>query len=113
MREIEDRLVTLGVPYRVIGGPAPRARGNPRCAGLSARRQPARGRSRLRADRKYAEAGLGDATIQVLHNHARAARVPLMEAARFIVETDELEARAAPCAIYSSPSAAGRSYPRP
>ena len=35
--------------------------------------------------------GLGDATIQVLHNHARAARVPLMEAARFIVETDELK----------------------
>ena len=35
--------------------------------------------------------GLGDATIQLLHNHARAARVPMMEAARFIVETDELK----------------------
>ena len=35
--------------------------------------------------------GLGDATTQLLHNHARAARVPMMEAARYLVETDELK----------------------
>jgi DNA helicase-2/ATP-dependent DNA helicase PcrA len=35
--------------------------------------------------------GLADATLSVLHSHARGAKVPLMEAARFIVETDELK----------------------
>ena len=35
--------------------------------------------------------GLGDATVQVLHDHARKRRVPLTEAARAIVETDELK----------------------
>jgi DNA helicase-2/ATP-dependent DNA helicase PcrA len=28
--------------------------------------------------------GLGDATLQILHRHARAARVPLVDAARFV-----------------------------
>ena len=35
--------------------------------------------------------GLGDATVQLLHDHARARGVPLMQAARAIVETDELK----------------------
>ena len=39
MREFEDRFVTLGLPYRVIGGPRFYERaGNPRRARLSARR---------------------------------------------------------------------------
>src|SRR4029079_1941995 len=33
--------------------------------------------------------GLGDATIQLLHDHARKRRVPLTEAARAMSETDE------------------------
>ncbi len=37
--------------------------------------------------------GLGDATINVLHNHARKRRIPLMEATRAIVETDEMKPR--------------------
>jgi DNA helicase-2/ATP-dependent DNA helicase PcrA len=37
--------------------------------------------------------GLGDATINVLHNHARKRRIPLMDATRAIVETDELKPR--------------------
>ena len=93
MREIEDRLVQLGVPYRVIGGPRfyERAR-NPRRPRLSAlRRQPGR-RPRLRAHRQRAEARPRRRDDpDVLHSHARAARVPLMEAARFVVETDELK----------------------
>ncbi len=57
MREFEDRFVTLGLPYRVIGGPTIlRARGNPRCAGVSARRQLAGRRPRLRAHRQRAQA---------------------------------------------------------
>ena len=31
--------------------------------------------------------------MQILHNHARAAQVPLMQAVRFLVETDELKAK--------------------
>ncbi len=38
--------------------------------------------------------GLGDATIQMLHDHARKRRIPLSEAARAIVETDELKPKA-------------------
>src|SRR3712207_2799080 len=92
MREIEDRLVQLGVPYRVIGGPRfyERAEIRDALAYLRVVNQPA---DDLAFERivNVPKRGLGDATIQVLHNHARAARVPLMEAARFIVETDELK----------------------
>ncbi len=92
MREIEDRLVTLGVPYRVIGGPRfyERAEIRDALAYLRVVNQPA---DDLAFERivNVPKRGLGDATIQVLHNHARAARVPLVEAARFIVETDELK----------------------
>src|SRR5689334_7246947 len=92
MRELEDRLVQLGVPYRVIGGPRfyERAEIRDALAYLRVVNQPA---DDLAFERivNVPKRGLGDATIQVLHNHARAARVPLMEAARFIVETDELK----------------------
>ncbi|MFC4172344.1 ATP-dependent helicase [Microvirga sp. GCM10011540] len=92
MREIEDRLVQLGVPYRVIGGPRfyERAEIRDALAYLRVVNQPA---DDLAFERivNVPKRGLGDATIQVLHNHARAARVPLVEAARFIVETDELK----------------------
>ncbi|WP_210484937.1 ATP-dependent helicase [Microvirga antarctica] len=92
MREIEDRLVTLGVPYRVIGGPRfyERAEIRDALAYLRCVNQPA---DDLAFERiiNTPKRGLGDATIQVLHNHARSARVPMMEAARFLVETDELK----------------------
>ena len=35
--------------------------------------------------------GLGDATVQLLHDHARKRRVPLTTAARAMVDTDELK----------------------
>jgi DNA helicase-2/ATP-dependent DNA helicase PcrA len=38
--------------------------------------------------------GLGDATVQMLHDHARRRRIPLSEAARAVVETDELKPKA-------------------
>ena len=56
MRELEDRFVTLGLPYRVIGGPRFMSGRNPRRAGLSARDQFAGRRSRLRAHRQRAQA---------------------------------------------------------
>ena len=92
MREIEDRLVTLGVPYRVIGGPRFYERAEIRDA-LAYLRCVMSSSDDLAFERivNVPKRGLGDATIQVLHNHARAARVPLIEAARFVVETDELK----------------------
>ncbi len=92
MREIEDRLVTLGVPYRVIGGPRfyERAEIRDALAYLRVVSQPA---DDLAFERiiNVPKRGLGDATLQVLHDYARRAKVPLTEAARFIVESDELK----------------------
>jgi DNA helicase-2/ATP-dependent DNA helicase PcrA len=60
MREFEDRFVTLGLNYRVIGRAALlRATGNPRCNGLFPRRLPACRRSGFRAHRKRAQAWVG------------------------------------------------------
>ena len=57
MREFEDRFIQLGLPYRVIGGPALlRARRNQGRAGLPARHRAAGRRPRLRAHRQRAQA---------------------------------------------------------
>jgi DNA helicase-2/ATP-dependent DNA helicase PcrA len=92
MRELEDRFVTLGLPYRVIGGPRfyERAEIRDALAYLRATAQPA---DDLAFERivNQPKRGLGDATIQILHAHARRARVPLMQAARYLLETDELK----------------------
>jgi DNA helicase II / ATP-dependent DNA helicase PcrA len=98
MREIEDRFVQLGLPYRVIGGPRFYERAEIRDA-LAYLRATANPADDLAFERivNTPKRGLGDATIQVLHNHARAARVPIMQAARFVVETDELKPKPRAC----------------
>jgi DNA helicase-2/ATP-dependent DNA helicase PcrA len=92
MREFEDRFVTLGLPYRVIGGPRfyERAEIRDALAYLRVINSPA---DDLAFERivNVPKRGLGDATVQLLHDHARKRRVPLTEAARAIVETDELK----------------------
>ena len=92
MREFEDRFVTLGLPYRVIGGPRfyERAEIRDALAYLRVVNQPA---DDLAFERivNVPKRGLGDATVQCLYDHARKRRVSLMEAARMIVETDELK----------------------
>ncbi|HXF90124.1 MAG TPA: UvrD-helicase domain-containing protein [Xanthobacteraceae bacterium] len=92
MREFEDRFVTLGLPYRVIGGPRFYERQEIRdaLAYLRVVHSPA---DDLAFERivNVPKRGLGDATIQLLHNHARPRGVPLTEAARTVVETDELK----------------------
>ncbi|HYF54301.1 MAG TPA: UvrD-helicase domain-containing protein [Salinarimonas sp.] len=92
MREIEDRFVQLGLPYRVIGGPRFYERAEIRDA-LAYLRCIAQGADDLAFERilNTPKRGLGDATLQVLHNHARAARVPLLQAARLVAETEELK----------------------
>ncbi|HEY4921564.1 MAG TPA: UvrD-helicase domain-containing protein, partial [Xanthobacteraceae bacterium] len=72
MREFEDRFVTLGLPYRVIGGPRfyERAEIRDALAYLRVVNSPA---DDLAFERivNVPKRGLGDATIQLLHDHAR------------------------------------------
>jgi DNA helicase-2/ATP-dependent DNA helicase PcrA len=92
MREFEDRFVTLGLPYRVIGGPRfyERAEIRDALAYLRVINSPA---DDLAFERivNVPKRGLGDATVQLLHDHARKRRVPLTAAARTMVATDELK----------------------
>src|SRR5271165_2061534 len=94
MREFEDRFVTLGLPYRVIGGPRFYERAEIRDA-LAYLRCVNSEADDLAFERivNVPKRGLGDATIKSLHDHARARREPLMTATRAIVETDELKPR--------------------
>jgi DNA helicase II / ATP-dependent DNA helicase PcrA len=95
MRELEDRFVTLGLNYRVIGGPRfyERAEIRDALAYLRVINSPA---DDLAFERivNVPKRGLGDATVQMLHDHARKRRIPLFEAARAVVETDELKPKA-------------------
>jgi DNA helicase-2/ATP-dependent DNA helicase PcrA len=92
MREFEDRFVTLGLPYRVIGGPRFYERTEIRdaLAYLRVVNSPA---DDLAFERivNVPKRGLGDATVQLLHEHARKRRVPLTQAVRAMIATDELK----------------------
>ncbi|MEJ0077813.1 MAG: UvrD-helicase domain-containing protein [Alphaproteobacteria bacterium] len=94
MREFEDRFVTLGLPYRVIGGPRfyERAEIRDALAYLRLVNQPA---DDLAFERiiNTPRRGLGDATLQQLQLHARKANLPLFEAARAIAQSEELKAK--------------------
>jgi DNA helicase-2/ATP-dependent DNA helicase PcrA len=95
MREFEDRFVTLGLNYRVIGGPRfyERAEIRDALAYLRVINSPA---DDLAFERivNTPKRGLGDATVQLLHDIGRKRRVPLTEAARQVIETDELKPKA-------------------
>ena len=92
MREFEERFITLGLPYKVIGGPRfyERAEIRDALAYLRCVAQPA---DDLAFERIFnvPKRGLGDATLQILHDYARRERVPLTHAARVLVETEELK----------------------
>ena len=92
MREFEERFITLGLPYKVIGGPRfyERAEIRDALAYLRCIAQPA---DDLAFERIFnvPKRGLGDATLQILHDYARRERVPLTHAARVLVEAEELK----------------------
>jgi DNA helicase-2/ATP-dependent DNA helicase PcrA len=92
MREFEERFITLGLPYRVIGGPRfyERAEIRDALAYLRCVAQPA---DDLAFERIFntPRRGLGDATLQSLHDYARRQRIPLTQAAQFMIETDEIK----------------------
>ena len=91
MREFEDRFVTLGLPYRVIGGPRFYERMEIRdaLAYFRATIQPADDLAFERIINKP-KRGLGDVTLKLIHENARAREIPLIEAATDLVETEEL-----------------------
>ncbi len=92
MREFEERFITLGLPYRVIGGPRfyERAEIRDALAYIRCVAQPADDLAFERIFNKP-KRGLGEATLQTIHDHARRANVPLMRAAAMLVETEELK----------------------
>ncbi|THV24870.1 ATP-dependent helicase [Peteryoungia ipomoeae] len=95
MREFEDRFVTLGLNYRVIGGPRFYERLEIRDAMAYFRLvcQPA---DDLAFERivNTPKRGLGDTTIRNLHDYARTRDIPMLAAAGDIIETDELKPKA-------------------
>ncbi|WP_119459102.1 UvrD-helicase domain-containing protein [Rhodospirillaceae bacterium SYSU D60014] len=91
-REFEERFITLGIPYRVIGGPRfyERLEIRDALAYLRVLHQPD---DDLAFERivNTPRRGLGDATIRTLHAVARAGGVAMTTAALQLVETDELK----------------------
>ncbi len=92
MRAFEDRFVTVGMPYRVIGGPRfyERQEIKDAIAYLEVMQNPS-------ADLKFEriinvpKRGLGDQSLQTIFQHARAEGLSLFRAARQITETEELK----------------------
>ena len=91
MRAFEDRFVTLGLPYRVIGGPRfyERQEIKDAIAYLEVTANPA---NDLKFERiiNVPKRGIGDTTVKRIHELARGRGIPLAQAAREMVETEEL-----------------------
>src|SRR3546814_12603916 len=89
-REFEERFITLGLPYRVVGGPRFYERMEIRdaLAYLRILVQPADDLAFERIMNKP-KRGLGDATLQALYKAARAGNIPPTPAARRQVATDD------------------------
>ncbi len=94
MREFEERFITLGLPYKVIGGPRFYERAEIRDA-LAYLRCVAQPDDDLAFERIFnvPKRGLGEATLSLLHDYARRAGAPLTRAVRVLIETEELKAR--------------------
>ncbi len=92
MREFEERFITLGLPYKVIGGPRFYERLEIRDA-LAYLRVVAQPSDDLAFERivNTPRRGLGEATLQIVHEQARRRAVPLTVAVRALVETEEIK----------------------
>ena len=88
-REFEERFITLGLPYRVVGGFYERLEIRDALAYLRVIQQPADDLAFERIMNKP-KRGLGNATLQLLYQTARAGNIPLTLAVRRLIDTDEL-----------------------
>jgi DNA helicase-2/ATP-dependent DNA helicase PcrA len=94
-REFEERLITLGLPYRIIGGARFYERLEIRDA-IAYLRVISQPDDDLAFERivNTPKRGLGNVTIQTVNIFARAERIPMIVAVTRLLETDELVARA-------------------
>jgi DNA helicase-2/ATP-dependent DNA helicase PcrA len=94
-RELEDRFIAIGLPYRIVGGFRfyERAEIRDALAYLRVIAQPA---DDLAFERivNTPKRGIGDKAIACIHTYARARGIPLFQAAAEIVGTDEMSAAA-------------------
>ena len=90
-REFEERFITLGLPYKIIGGFRFYERAEIRDA-LAYLRVLIQPEDDLAFERivNLPKRGLGEKSLQKLHMLARAENIPLTRAAQMVVETDEL-----------------------
>ena len=90
-RAFEERFITIGLPYRVIGGLRFYERQEIRDA-IAYMRVTAQPADDLAFERivNLPKRGLGDASLRPIHQLARATRCSLHDAARAVAETDEL-----------------------
>ena len=95
MREFEDRFVTLGLNYRVVGGPRFYERLEIRDA-MAYFRLVCQGADDLAFERiiNTPKRGLGDTTVRLLHDYARARDIPMLAAANDLIETEEIKPKA-------------------
>jgi DNA helicase-2/ATP-dependent DNA helicase PcrA len=91
-REFEERFITLGLPYRLIGGPRFYERAEIRDA-MAYARVIAQPDDDLAFERivNVPKRGLGNASVQALHRLARQQGISMTRAARLLLETDELK----------------------
>ncbi len=94
-REFEERFITLGVPYRVIGGPRFYERLEIRDA-LAYMRIVVQPHDSLAFERiiNTPKRGVGTSTLQTLHQVARYEEISLTEATMRLMDTDELRGKA-------------------
>ena len=95
MREFEERFITVGIPYRVIGGPRFYERQEIRDA-IAYMRVINQPEDDLAFERivNVPRRGIGAATMQTIHHLSRAQSISLLEAAHRIAGTDELRPQA-------------------
>ena len=94
-REFEERFISLGIPYRVVGGPRFYERLEIRDA-LAYLRVVAQPSDSLAFERiiNTPRRGIGASSLQTLAQYARMEQIPLLQAARILVETDEIKGKA-------------------
>lgn len=94
-RELEDRFIQIGLPYRIVGGFRFYERAEIRDA-LAYLRLVAQPADDLAFERivNVPKRGLGDKAVETIHRLARAEGAPLLAAAGHLVQTDELRPQA-------------------
>tara|TARA_A100001037_G_scaffold289402_1_gene301083 strand:- start:5954 stop:8311 length:2358 start_codon:yes stop_codon:yes gene_type:complete len=94
-RAFEERFLSIGIPYRVIGGPRFYERQEIRDA-IAYIRMLVQPDDDLAFERiiNVPKRGLGDASLQIIHQISRAKNISLNASAQLLVQTDDLSKKA-------------------